>query len=181
MLMSIQFALWSNKSENVKLVQWVVRSFYKSPESVMLIKIYLIVITDQLRTTTSRSDQSHEQKFPDVFRAVECWWGAGGPRPWALPCWGCQVTQVTKISKRLKTHPRVTQTHCASSNLSSSHATSPHTTRLHQHQVSLWIWATVTSIKWNLNKVVSDEEVFQYNILLPDYIYVNVCVFILYL
>ena len=187
MLMSIQFALWSNKSENVKLVQWVVRSFYKSPESVMLIKIYLIVITDQLRTTTSRSDQSHEQKFPDVFRAVECWWGAGGPRPWALPCWGCQVTQVTKISQGSKLiqesrkHTCVTQPFFKSRNLSSHHETPSASSLLmnmsHSHINQM---EYQKGCEWRRRVPIwyrSNDK----NILVPDCIYVNVCVFILYL
>ena len=53
------------------------RSFYKSPESVMLRQIYLIVITDQLITTTSRSDQSHGKKNSRCLQScrvlMRCW------------------------------------------------------------------------------------------------------------
>ena len=81
--MSIQYAfiqypiIQSNKSEKVKVVKLLVRSFYKSPESVMLRKIYLVVITDQLITTTSRSDQSHETKISRCLQScrvlTRCW------------------------------------------------------------------------------------------------------------
>ena len=53
------------------------RIFYKSPESAMLRIIYLIVITDQLRTTTSRSDQSHETNISRCLQScrvlTRCW------------------------------------------------------------------------------------------------------------
>ena len=105
------------------------RSFYKSPESVMLIKIYLIVITDQLRTTKSRSDQSHETKISRCLQScrvlTRCW------RPTSLSLTLLRFLSHTSHQNlsRLKTHPRVTQTPCVtqpffkSRNLSSHHET----------------------------------------------------------